>query len=98
MYLDIFKEKSVAENLKSLQAYVIILSSIIMITISLSEIKNTEFIGTMKAITMMMGFWLLCSAFQNYLQKISNPLKLIIFLLLSAIQWFGIFMYFVKKY
>lgn len=98
MYLDIFKEKSPEENFKSLQAYVIILSSIIIVTIILSEIIDSEFIGTMKAINMMIGFWLLCSAFQNRLQKITYPARIIIYLFLLVIQWFVIFIYFIEKY
>jgi len=98
MYLDIFTEKSPEENFKSLQMYIIILSTIIMASIILSEIFDSEFIGTMKAINMMVCFWLLCSAFQNRLQKITYPARIIIYLFLLVIQWFAIFIYFVEKY
>lgn len=97
MYLDIFKEKSIEDNFKSLQAYVIILSLVIMVTTVFSELTGSDFSVTMKAISMMTGFWLFCSAFQSQLQKISYPTRLLIFLLLGAIQWFGIFMYFVDR-
>ena len=98
MYLDIFKEKSIEDNFKSLQAYVIILSSIIMVTIILSEFININFLGTMKAITMMVGFWLFCSAFQHRMQKLPSLSKILILLLLMSIYWFGIFIYFIEKY
>jgi hypothetical protein len=98
VYLDIFKEKSIEENFSSLRAYVIILALIIMVVIIISEFTDISFQGTMKAITMMMGFWLFCAAFQHQLQKISYPRRLIIFLLLGAIQWLGIFIYFTEGY
>lgn len=97
MYLDIFTEKSTEENFKGLRSYVIILSVIIMGTIIISELTDQTFSNTAKAITMMMGFWLFCSSFQYRIQKISYPMRLIIFLLLGAIQWFGIFIYFTQK-
>lgn len=98
MYLDIFEEKSVEENFKSLRAYVIILSLIIMGTIIISEFNDISFYKAMKTITMMMGFWLFCAAFQHHLQKISYTTRIIIFFLLGVIQWFGIFIYFTKGY
>jgi hypothetical protein len=98
MYLDIFKEKSIEENFKSLRAFVVILSLIIMGTIIISEFTSGSFLGTMKAITMMVGYWLFCSAFQHHLQKVSYPARLLIFLLLGTIQWFGIFIYFTERY
>jgi hypothetical protein len=98
MYLDIFKEKSQEENFRGLQAYVLILSSIIMSTVIISEFADMSSPGITKAITMMVGFWLFCSAFQNHLQKITYPARIIIYLLLLVIQWFVIFIYFVEKY
>jgi hypothetical protein len=97
MYLDIFKEKSLEENFKSLRAFVIMLSSITMGTIVYSEFSDMDFQSTMKAITMMMAFWLFCAAFQHLLQKISYPIRILIFLLLGGIYWIGIFNYFINK-
>lgn len=98
MYLDIFNEKSPEENFKSLQVYVIILSSIVIVSVVISEFIGSEFTGTMKAINMMTGFWLLCTAFINRLQKVTYPTKIIVYLFLLITQWFVIFIYFVEKY
>jgi hypothetical protein len=98
MYLDIFNEKSIEDNFKSLRAFVIMLSSIIMGTIIFSELSDMYYQGIIKAITMMMGFWLFCAAFQHLIQKISYPVRILIFLLLACIYWLGIFKYFTEKY
>jgi hypothetical protein len=98
MYLDIFRPKSDKENLKSLQGYTIILSVIIMGTIVISEATTWISRGTERAIVMMMGFWMFCSAFQRFLQKQPNVVKLAVFLILLIVYWMGIFVYFTLKY
>ncbi len=98
MYLDIFKEKSDKENLKSLQGFIIILSVIIMGTVVISEATAWISRGTERAIVMMMGFWIYCAAFQRFLQKQPYVLRLIVFFILVLIYWAGIYLYFTLKY
>lgn len=98
MYLDIFKTKSDKENLKSLQITIVLLSAIIMVTILISEATSWLSRGTERAIVMLMGFWIFCSSFQKYLQRLPNVLRLVIFLTLLVIYWMGIFVYFTLKY
>jgi hypothetical protein len=97
MYLDIWQSNTERANLKSIQIFTGILSGVILITGILAE-SSVIPIGSALAVIMMMAFWLLCVLFQPLLQKIRFGPRLILFLALAAVYWFGIFVHFTQRY
>jgi hypothetical protein len=97
MYLDIWQTKSQTDNLKSVQAFTWILAAVILVLGLLAEISVIP-LGEAYGVTIMMAFWLLCVPFQPLLQRLQFGLRLVVFLALASIFWFGIFGHFTHWY